>query len=243
MRFDDVLVRSAWEYTWRLLGTDVLFETVRFPVTRKTITLADPGGTFQDRAVNELKIMGEVYPFYTAAGGVECYVVVAIPKKEWRPESYLSKLIYWLDRQAFFPLRIESYDREGNLILVEVRTARLLNPRLEERGYASHIFIFWDLSQDFLSYDVHDTYQYRSWSAQDQAVFFSPDFMRREWFLGPARSQAGVPSAAEFYLRPALDREKFPQERPIRLSPRLAARIRAQETAGRLVFKESRSDS
>jgi len=238
MRFDDVLVRNTWEYAWRILGTDVLFETVRFPVTRKTITLADPNGTFQERAVSELKIMGETYPSYTVEGGVECYVVEAIPKKEWRPDTHLSKLIYWLDHRAFFPLRIESYDREGNLVRVEVRTARLLNPRLEERGYANHIFLFWDLSADFLSYDIHDTYQYRHWSAQDQAVFFSPDFMRRVWFLGPAKSQARVPSAAEFYLRPALDREKFPQERKIRLSPQLEARIRAQEAARRLVFTE-----
>ena len=29
--FDDFLNRDAWEFQWRLLGTDVLYETVRFP--------------------------------------------------------------------------------------------------------------------------------------------------------------------------------------------------------------------
>ncbi|MBI3301604.1 MAG: hypothetical protein HYZ72_05955 [Deltaproteobacteria bacterium] len=139
-------------------------------------------------------------------------------------------------------LRIESYDREGTLARVEVRIARLLNPRLGERGYTSHIFLFWDLAQDYLSYDIHDTYQDRHWSAQDTEVFFSPDFMRREWFLGPPKSQAGIPSAAEFYLRPALDREKFPHERTISISPQLETRIRAQDAAGRLVFEGVRAE-
>lgn len=237
MRFDDVLVRNTWEYSWRLLGTEVLDRTVRFPVTRKTITLADPDGAFQERAVNEInKMMGESYPAYTPDGGVACYVVEARPRPEWRPTSHLAKLIYWLDRHAFFPLRIESYDREGNLARIEVRTARLLNPRLGERGYASHFFLFWDVARDYLSYDIHDTYQERSWSEQEKTAFFSPDFMRREWFLGPPRSQAGVPSAAEFYLRPALDPGKFPHERTIRLPAEVAARVEAQESAGYLVF-------
>ena len=40
-----------------------------------------------------------------------------------------------------------------------------------------------------------------------------------------------------FFLRPALYREKFPQERQIVLSPQLEARIRAQEAAGQLIFE------
>lgn len=236
MRFDDILVRNAWEYVWKLLGTDILFTTVRFPVTRQTITLADVDGTFRERAVTALKPMGEAYPAYTADGGVACYVVEAVPRPEWWRASHLSKLIYWLDRQTFFPLRIESYDRQGSLMFVEVRTARMLNPQLGDRGYAAHLFVFWDAERDFLSYDVHDTYQYHSWSPLDKAIFFTPDFMRRRWFLGPPRSQAGVPSAAEFYLRPALDPGKFPHERTIRLPAEVAVRVEAQESAGYLVF-------
>lgn len=120
---------------------------------------AEAERTWKSVAVNEInKMMGESYPAYTPDGGVACYVVEARPRPEWRPTSHLAKLIYWLDRHAFFPLRIESYDREGNLARIEVRTARLLNPRLGERGYASHFFLFWDVARDYLSYDIHDTY-------------------------------------------------------------------------------------
>ena len=44
LTYDDSVGRDAWEFTWRLLGTDVLHETIRFPVTRQTITLASPDG-------------------------------------------------------------------------------------------------------------------------------------------------------------------------------------------------------
>ena len=44
--YDDDVGRDAWEYDWRLLGTDVLLQTVRFPVTRPTITLANVEGGF-----------------------------------------------------------------------------------------------------------------------------------------------------------------------------------------------------
>jgi len=42
--------------------------------------------------------------------------------------------------------------------------------------------------------------------------------------------------AQEFFLRPALEEEKFPGERRIELSTELRARVQAQEQADRLVF-------
>ena len=36
---DDSTGRDAWEFSWRFVGTDVLYKTVRFPVTRPTIAL------------------------------------------------------------------------------------------------------------------------------------------------------------------------------------------------------------
>ena len=50
MTFDDSLGRDAWEFSWRILGTDTLTETVRFPKTRPVITLATPEGVLYRRA-------------------------------------------------------------------------------------------------------------------------------------------------------------------------------------------------
>ncbi len=239
--FDNFLNRDAWEFRWRLIGTDVLFETVRFPHTRTSITLTAADGSLSDTPTHALKLMGPDYPFYTPEGGVACYVVEARARDEWIPGYYAPRILYWLDRQTFFPLRIEEYDANGVLTYIEERTAQLVNPELGNRGYEGHLFLSWDIPQDLLSYDIHDAYRPQPWSAADQAVFFSPDFLRRVWFVAPLKSQATVPDPEAFFLRPAVYPEKFPQERQIVLSPQLEARIRAQETAGRLVFEADRS--
>ena len=238
LAFDDFVNRDAWEFSWRLLGTDVLYETVRFPKTRTSIPLASSDGSFYEASSQELKLMGKDYPHYTPEGGAKCYVVEARAREEWIPGYYVPKIIYWLDHHTFFPLRIEQYDSSDALVYIEDRTAQLFNPELEQRGYAGHIFLSWDIPQDIMSYDVHDAYQSRRWSAKDEEVFFSPDFMRRVWFVAPLKTQATILRPEQFFLRPHLYREKFPQERPIKLSSQLEARIQAQDAAGRLVFEQ-----
>ena len=61
--------------------------------------------------------------------------------------------------------------------------------------------------------------------------------MRRGQFLTRLKAQEEVPSPQEFYLRPHLHQEKFPQDRRIEVPAALAERIRAQEAAGHLVFE------
>src|SRR6266404_1531772 len=77
MTLDDASGRSAWEYTWTVLGTDVLFQTVRFPVTRPRVIITQSDGSHQEIVTKDLKLMGDDYPSYTPGGGVECYVVEA----------------------------------------------------------------------------------------------------------------------------------------------------------------------
>ncbi len=70
--FDDGFGRDAWEWSWRIIGTDVLYQTVRFPNTRKTITLTDSTNTYHEMPTSQVKVMGDDYEFYTPDGGVEC---------------------------------------------------------------------------------------------------------------------------------------------------------------------------
>lgn len=233
--FDDLIGRDAWEFSWRILGTDVLYETVRFPVTRQSAVLTDEKGGYIDVPASEIKLMGKDYPLYTADGGVKCFVVEAVPKQEWLKDYYVSKMIYWLDQQTFFPLRIEEYDKEGNLVFINARTGTLANPALGNHGYAVLFDLWWDMTIDLLSASIHGILP-RTWSEADKKIFFSPGFMRREWFLEPPKSLMILNAPEEMYLRPPLEREKFPEERKIVLSPDLEARIEAQEREGRLVF-------
>ena len=234
---DDVLGREAWQFAWRFVGTDVLYETVRFPNTRLTVTLAGPDGTLTDRPVQDLRMLGDEYPYYTTEGGVACYVVAATAREEWLPGHSTPKTLYWLDRHHFYPLRIESYDRAGKLVKVEVRTARLVRPDLKERGYAAFITTYYDLALDFITYGFHDGHQPREWSEQDRKVVFNPDSMRRGWTQPPVDIKEEIRSPEEFYLRPHLHREKFPQDRRIEVSADIEERIRAQDAAGHLVFE------
>jgi hypothetical protein len=234
--YDDDVGRDAWEYSWKLLGTDVLFHTVRFPVTRPTITLGNADGSFTDVPTSAIKLMGDAYPWYTPEGGVKCYVVEATAKPDWLPNYYAPRILYWLDQHTFFPLRIEQYGKDGTLIFIAVRLGGLFKPELGERGYSSVSHVDWNLSADLMSYMFTDVTLTQPWSAAEQGLFFMPSFMPREWRLTSLKSQAGVPTPQEFFLRPALEEGKFPEARRIELSPELRARIQAQEQAGRLVF-------
>lgn len=241
--FDDFLGRDAWEFTWRIIGTDVLTETVRFPTTRQTITLMSGEGEMKDVSAKSLKLMGEEYPFYTPDGGVPCYVVEAKAKPDWLPDYYAPRILYWLDQHYFYPLRTEMYGPEGELVSMEVRTAALYNPDLKERGYHNLIAVWWNAQLDFLAYTVHDGHRRRQWSAKDQEVYFNPDFMRRVWFPVPMKTQATVRVPEESFLRPHLHRDKFPEERKIIITPEVDARIQAQDAAGHLVFTETAANT
>lgn len=238
---DDAWGRDAWEFSWRLLGTDVLFETVRFPSTRPSMILRN-GATGQSQTVATalLKLMGDGFPRYTADGGVRCYVVEAVAREDWLPDYYAPRILYWLEQASFFPLRSEQYGPDGALDHIEVRMAQMFNPALGERGYGSFLISHWDMRTDIMSYLVNDSHKRLDWAPEESQVFFSPDFMRRQWHLDTSiKSQAHLTYPEEFFMRPTLDVEKFPGERPIHISAELAARIRAQNAAGRLVFDGS----
>lgn len=235
---DDAWGRDAWEFSWRLIGTDVLYRTVRFPNTRPTVILRN-GETGQSQTVQtaNIKLMGEVFPHYTLDGGVECYVVEAIARTEWLPDYYMPRFLYWLEKSSFFPLRGEQYGPDGELDHIEVRLAELFNPALEEMGYGSLFISHWDLRTDIMSYLVNDSHRIMDWKPEESTVFFSPDFMRRQWYLDTSiKTQAAVSHPDEYFMRPAVEADKFPNERPINLPPEMAARIQAQNAAGRLVF-------
>jgi uncharacterized protein DUF1329 len=237
--FDDITGREAWEFHWRLLGADTLYKTVRFPNNRKEMTLGRTDGSYYDVPTAEIKMMGERYPFYRPDGGVDCFVVVAEPNRDWLPNYKISKLIYWVDQYYFYPLRLEQYDEQGELKTVQVRLARHDNKKLAEgHGYSNNLTVYYDIQQDILSYSLHDAIIVREWSEEEQSMF-TPDFMRRRWLKYPMQSQALIDDPEQFYLRPELLRGKFPEERPMSIAPDVMSRIEMQEKNGYLSFAKS----
>jgi len=234
--FDDVVGREAWEFSWRFIGTDVLYETVRFPNTRKSVTLAKPDGSFYDVPVGDFKMLGNAYPNYRADGGVDCFVVVSEPRHEWLPDYQVEKLIYWVDQHYFYPLRIEQYDMDGNLKTIQVRLADRENPDLPGgEGYTGTQSVYLDVNLDLTAFSVHDGHKVMEWT-EEEKTFFTPDFMRRRWQTHPRKSLALVDGPEQFYLRPHIYPDRFPNERNPQISADLAARIKAQDAAGHMVF-------
>lgn len=234
--FDDIIGLESWEFDWHLMGADTLYETVRFPKTRPEITLAKADGRFYDVATHAIRPMGENYPFYREDEGVDCFVVIATPKRDWLPDYKVSKIIYWLDQHYFYPMRIEQYDELGKLKTIEVRLAKQQNKALPEgQGYTGLLSVYFHVQLDLVSYSLHDAHRVQEWT-EDDLMIFTPDFMRRGWLKYPQKTQSMVDFPDQFYLRPALLEERFPEERSVSVSPAVAARIAAQEKAGHLVF-------
>ena len=236
---DDATGRDAWEFSWRFVGTDVLYQTVRFPVTRPTIVLGNgEDESLREVQVAEIKLMGDSFPYYTTDDGVACYVIEARARADWLPNYYAPRLLYWVEKRSFYPLRIEQYGRDGNLALIEVRLTDMFNPTLGERGYGPLLIVYWDIATDMMSYMVRDNHRLKHWKPAEERAFFNPDFMRRQWYLDTSvKSQAEVSHPDQFFLRPSLEQEKFPHERALQLPTEVAARVQAQEAAGRLVFE------
>ena len=148
-------------------------------------------------------------------------------------------MVIWLDQNNFYPLRIESYNSEGELILVEERTAWLANPAFGEQGYAKFNTAYWDPRSDLMSYTLHDAPRVLDMSAEEGDLVFRPDFMRRNWLKSSLRkSQALVPAPKQYYLRPHLYLEKFPETRTINVPDYVTRRIALQDAAGHLVFDD-----
>ena len=67
---------------------------------------------------------------------------------------------------------------------------------------------------------------------------FRPDFMPRNWLKSPLRrSQVLVDTPEQYYLRPYLYEDKFPESRKIRILELVRQRITQREAAGHLVFE------
>lgn len=235
--FDDVIGRDPWEFEWQLLGTDVLFETVRYPSTRPTITLYREGQGFVERRTADIKPMGDTFEHYGPDGGVACWVVRAVAKDDWLPGYADKTLILWLEKTTFFPLRREKYDREGRLETIEVRHAEMQKPEFGTFGYTSLASIYWNVTNDLISYSFHNPHRAHTWSEEEQAMLFNAEFMRRDWLYEPLKAQVLIEDPEQYFLRPALYPDKFPAHRNMTLPPDVDARHRAQEAAGRLIFE------
>ena len=235
--FDDVIGRDPWEMDWQVLGTDVIYDTIRFPSTRPTITLNVPGKGLVETPTASIKMMGDSYPFYRADGGIDCWVLKATIRADWLPDYAEKTLVFWVDKHYFYPLRMEKYGLKDELMMVEARSADLVNKDLGQFGYSAVASVYWNIEQDLVGYSQHDGLAPHPWTAEEEKMIFTPEFMRRQWLVEPIKSLVVIRDPEQFYLRPKLYPGKFSGARNVSLPPAVQARVDAQEAAGRLIFE------
>ena len=153
------------------------------------------------------------------------------------PKYRIGRVVYWVDQHYFFPLRIETYDREGELLAIQVRMGERQNPILPV-GLVYNIpnCAYWFVRFYFFIYSAHDSMALAEWTKEEKETLFNPDFMRRRWNRNNAKSQVLIRDPKRFHLRPEILEGRFPTYRSINLSPEVLARVKAQNAAGRLVF-------
>ncbi len=230
-----------WYYTWRFLGTDILYENdmVRFPKTRKDIKIRGWNGKPKQWNTADIKIMGDDYPAYDKDGGVPCYVLEGTANSDFFTSKY-PKVILWVDMHAHRELRRERYDLKNNLVAVMETRNRLELKEKGRWGYTILIHLTWDLRTDHMSvnhYDFHRPPKTFKVDPDNPEGYFRPNpiAMSSEMFPVPLSTMV-FRNPEQFYLRPKLMADKFPQDRKIQVSDKTLELVKAQNKAQQLIF-------
>jgi len=209
--YDDDIMRDTWEHSHKIIGIDTVYE------------------------VNgRQKFMGEKGP-YTKDGGVECYVVLSKPGTPWcnRDDYYLSQWVTWYDRHTFAAIRMEQWDKKGNLFKIHGKCydnweAMSQQPRDNRDQLKRMEWYAWDLDID------HET-----WARINPPSLFNADCPERIFTVREMKHQRAwrddmknVPRlkhADELPPRPPLWPNKFPKYRKVVIPDDLKEKIRKEK--------------
>lgn len=209
--YDDDFMRDTWEHSHKMIGIDVLYESS-----------------------GRKKFMGAKGP-YTADGGVECYVVLSEPGTPWAPdkEYYLSRWVTWYDRHTFAIVRIEQWDKKGNLFKIHCKSydnwaAMAKQPRDNRDQLVRMEWYAWDLDLD-----------HESWARLNPPTRFNVDCPEQEFTVRYMKNQRSwrddlntvrrLKSAEELPPKPPLWPEKFTKYRNVVIPDDLKKKIAGEK--------------
>jgi hypothetical protein len=109
MTLDDASGRSAWEYTWTMLGTDVLFRRSVSqspgPGCPSHKVMIPSGGSDKRPQAHEMTIL------LRPAAALNATLLKHHHEKQLPVSS--SRVLYWLEKHSFYPLRTEPTTTEN----------------------------------------------------------------------------------------------------------------------------------
>ncbi len=209
--YDDDIMRDTWEHSHKIIGIDTIYE------------------------VNgRNKFMGDNGP-YTSDGGVECYVVLSKPGTPWcsRDDYYLSQWVIWYDRHTFAAVRIEQWDKKGNLVKIHGKCyenwEKMSKQPRDNRDQLSRMeWYAWDLDID------HET-----WARINPPSLYNADCPENIFTVRAMKHQRAwrddmknVPRlkhADELPPRPPLWQDKFPKNREVIIPDDLKQKISSEK--------------
>lgn len=146
-----------------------------------------------------------------------CYVVKSINRN---PNYYLSKRLRWVDKETFIPWREEQYDKKGYLrVIFEKKMEKI-------QGYTVQtLWNYWNIQRDFRQPVF--IFDYRFDKPMSEAEF-NYDYLRKEfaWRNPSLKEFPFIKNLGDLPPRPTLLRDRFPEERKIKLPEELERELK-----------------
>ena len=209
--YDDDIMRDTWEHSHKLIGIDTLYE-----------------------GNGRRKFMGASGP-YTKDGGVECYVVLSKPGAPWadRKDYYLSKWVTWYDRHTFGAVRIEQWDKKGNLFKIHVKCydnweKMSARPRDNRDQLLRMEWYVWDLDIDHETWARLNPPSYFDIDCPDD-IFTVRHMKNQRFWRNDLKTIPRLKHAEEMPPKPPLWPEKFPTYRTVVIADDLKKKIEEEK--------------
>ncbi len=211
LTYDDDIMRDTWEHSHKLIGIDTIYE-----------------------GNGRRKFMGESGP-YTEDGGVECYVVLSKPGAPWadRKDYYLSQWVTWYDRHTFAAVRIEQWDKKGNLFKIHVKCydnwgKMSAQPRDNRDQLLRMEWYVWDLDIDHETWARLNPPSYFDVDCPDD-IFTVRHMKNQRFWRDDLKTIPRLKHAEEMPPKPPLWPEKFPAYRTVVIADDLKKKIEEEK--------------
>jgi len=211
LTYDDDIMRDTWEHSHKLIGIDTLYE-----------------GNGRE------KFMGEDGP-YTEDGGVECYVVLSKPGAPWaeRKDYYLSQWVTWYDRHTFAAVRMEQWDKKGNLFKIHIKCydnwGKMSSQPRDNRDQLLRMeWYVWDLDIDHETWARLNPPSYFDIDCPDD-IFTVRHMKNQRFWRDDLKTIPRLKHAEEMPPKPHLWPEKFPAHRTVVIADDLKKKIEKEK--------------
>ncbi|OGW15509.1 MAG: hypothetical protein A3G93_09700 [Nitrospinae bacterium RIFCSPLOWO2_12_FULL_45_22] len=218
---DDNGERQFWEYTYEIIAEDVLYEVNGI---KGHDILGDPKVIVDNPVYPGQGVWGDSQNPYREDGGIECWVVKAIPKD---PNYYLGYILYWIEKHTKLQLHEEQYDHEGNYVRIglgEQTWKPYPNSYNGRTAWGRTTIAIGDWQRDYRGYGWYGGFKFGQPIPDTK---YTMTELSKEYFWRSAPGYRAVTKAEQFPPYVPLYEEKTHKDRAgvARLDPEMKAKV------------------